>query len=261
MLAIGAFLADRVTLLSRFSIPAPIVGGSAVRGCAPCCCSRSLASASRGDLDTVDAAAAVLRLDRAHRRPVAAAPRRAAAAAVPGRAVPVPDRAGRARHRCWRKLLGLHPVLGLVGRHRSPWSAATAPGSAYAERFAADYDLLGVMGLTMTSATIGLVIGGVIGGPVARRPDPAADGASPDRAGSERRRGRRAGEDAGHDPHADDCPVGGAGAVIAGQALGGAARRRGRHRAELPVVPAGRARAPQRLAARRPAPARRGRRS
>ena len=40
-------------------------------------------------------------------------------------------------------------------------------GSAYAERFAADYGILGVMGLTMTSATIGLVIGGVIGGPVA----------------------------------------------------------------------------------------------
>ena len=64
------------------------------------------------------------------------------------------------------KLLGLHAVLGLVAGSVT-LIGGHGTGSAYAERFAADYGILGVMGLTMTSATIGLVIGGVIGGPVA----------------------------------------------------------------------------------------------
>ena len=65
-------------------------------------------------------------------------------------------------------LLGLHPVVGLaagtitlVGGHGT--------GAAYAERFAAEHDIPGIMELTMTSATLGLVIGGLIGGPVAQR--------------------------------------------------------------------------------------------
>jgi ESS family glutamate:Na+ symporter len=49
----------------------------------------------------------------------------------------------------------------LVGGHGT--------GAAFAERFAEEHDILGVMGLTMTSATIGLVIGGIIGGLVAER--------------------------------------------------------------------------------------------
>ena len=63
--------------------------------------------------------------------------------------------------------LDLHPLFGLivgsitlVGGHGT--------GAAYAERFAEVNNIQGVMALTMTSATIGLVIGGVVGGPVAQ---------------------------------------------------------------------------------------------
>ena len=82
------------------------------------------------------------------------------------------------------QLLGLHPTLGLIAGSVT-LVGGHGTGAAYAERFAAEYDLLGVMGVTMTSATLGLVIGGIIGGPVAERlirqlsradVEPAADG-------------------------------------------------------------------------------------
>jgi ESS family glutamate:Na+ symporter len=66
------------------------------------------------------------------------------------------------------RLLGLHPVMGLVAGSIT-LVGGHATGAAYAERFAEDYDIMGVMGLTMTSATLGLVIGGILGGPVAER--------------------------------------------------------------------------------------------
>ena len=66
------------------------------------------------------------------------------------------------------QLLGLHPVLGLVAGSIT-LVGGHGTGAAYAERFAEEHDILGVMGLTMTSATIGLVIGGIVGGPVAER--------------------------------------------------------------------------------------------
>jgi ESS family glutamate:Na+ symporter len=66
------------------------------------------------------------------------------------------------------KLLGLHPVFGLIAGSIT-LVGGHGTGAAYAERFAQEHDLLGVMGLTMTSATIGLVLGGIIGGPVAER--------------------------------------------------------------------------------------------
>jgi hypothetical protein len=66
------------------------------------------------------------------------------------------------------RLIGLHPVLGLVAGSIT-LAGGHGTGAAYAERFAAEYEILGVMGLTMTSATIGLILGGIIGGPVAER--------------------------------------------------------------------------------------------
>jgi ESS family glutamate:Na+ symporter len=66
------------------------------------------------------------------------------------------------------RLLGLHPVLGLVAGSIT-LVGGHGTGAAYAERFAGEHDILGVMGLTMTSATIGLILGGIIGGPVAER--------------------------------------------------------------------------------------------
>ena len=65
-------------------------------------------------------------------------------------------------------LLGLHPVLGLVAGSIT-LVGGHGTGAAYAERFAEEHDILGLMGLTMTSATIGLILGGIIGGPVAER--------------------------------------------------------------------------------------------
>jgi glutamate:Na+ symporter, ESS family len=66
------------------------------------------------------------------------------------------------------KVLGLHPVFGLIAGSIT-LVGGHGTGAAYAERFAEEYSLVDMMGLTMTSATIGLVIGGVIGGPVAER--------------------------------------------------------------------------------------------
>jgi ESS family glutamate:Na+ symporter len=65
------------------------------------------------------------------------------------------------------KLLDLHPIFGvvagsitLVGGHGT--------GAAYAGRFAEVNNLQAVMELSMTVATLGLIIGGIVGGPVAQ---------------------------------------------------------------------------------------------
>ena len=64
------------------------------------------------------------------------------------------------------KVLDLHPIFGivagsitLVGGHGT--------GAAYAERFSEVNNLQAVMELSMTVATIGLILGGIIAGPVA----------------------------------------------------------------------------------------------
>src|SRR5688572_19344738 len=63
--------------------------------------------------------------------------------------------------------LDMHPLFGLitgsitlVGGHGT--------GAAYAERFAEVNNLQSVMELSMTSATMGLIVGGIIAGPVAQ---------------------------------------------------------------------------------------------
>ncbi|MBV8400495.1 MAG: sodium/glutamate symporter [Acetobacteraceae bacterium] len=65
------------------------------------------------------------------------------------------------------KGLGLHPLLGLLGGTIT-LVGGHGTGAAYAQRFADVNNIQGVMELTMTSATLGLVVGGVIGGPVAQ---------------------------------------------------------------------------------------------
>lgn len=64
------------------------------------------------------------------------------------------------------KLLDLHPIYGLVGGSIT-LVGGHGTGAAYAERFAEVHNLSAVMELSMTVATIGLIIGGIIGGPVA----------------------------------------------------------------------------------------------
>lgn len=65
------------------------------------------------------------------------------------------------------KLLDLHPIFGLVGGSIT-LVGGHGTGAAYAERFAEGHNLQAVMELSMTVATIGLIIGGIVGGPVAQ---------------------------------------------------------------------------------------------
>jgi ESS family glutamate:Na+ symporter len=63
--------------------------------------------------------------------------------------------------------LDLHPIFGLVAGSIT-LVGGHGTGAAYAERFAEVNNLQVVMELSMTMATIGLIIGGLIAGPVAQ---------------------------------------------------------------------------------------------
>ena len=165
MLAIGAFLADRVTLLSRFSIPAPIVGGLLfavltllLQQVAGIGFTRD--TTTRSTLLLLFFASIGLTADLSLLR--RGGPRLLRFLVVLFPFLIMQNALGIVM----AQLLGMHPALGLVAGSIT-LVGGHGTGAAYAERFAADYGLLGVMGLTMTSATIGLVIGGMLGGPVA----------------------------------------------------------------------------------------------
>lgn len=64
-------------------------------------------------------------------------------------------------------LLDQHPLIGLIGGSVT-LVGGHGTGAAYARIFEETHSLVGVMGLAMAAATIGLVLGGVIGGPVAQ---------------------------------------------------------------------------------------------
>jgi glutamate:Na+ symporter, ESS family len=63
--------------------------------------------------------------------------------------------------------LDLHPIFGLVSGSIT-LVGGHGTGAAYAERFAEVNNLQTVMELSMTVATIGLIVGGIIAGPVAQ---------------------------------------------------------------------------------------------
>jgi ESS family glutamate:Na+ symporter len=167
VLMVGGILTQRVELLARYSIPGPIVGGllfaalATVLGFAPGI-AVSLETGSRSTLLLLFFASIGLGADLSLLR--SGGPRlvRFLAALFPF--LVAQDVVGVAT----AMALGLHPVVGLtagsitlVGGHGT--------GAAYAERFAEQHGIHGIMELTMTSATLGLVIGGIIGGPVAQR--------------------------------------------------------------------------------------------
>jgi glutamate:Na+ symporter, ESS family len=167
VLIMGDLLVKRVAVLARFSIPAPIVGGL-LFALAALLLERT--SGLRFAFDTsaktpfllLFFAAIGLTADFALLRRGSTRLVRFLLALFPFLLVQ------NALGLLLAKLLGLHPVFGLIAGSIT-LVGGHGTGAAYAERFAEEHDLLGVMGLTMTSATIGLVLGGIIGGPVAER--------------------------------------------------------------------------------------------
>lgn len=167
VLLLGTFVSRRVGILERYSIPSPVVGGILFAILAAILLRASglsfkLENAVRTDLLLLFFACVGLTSDL--RQLALGGPRlvRFLVALVPF--LVLQDALGVAI--AW--LLGLHPFMGLiagtitlVGGHGT--------GAAYVERFGAATGIAGLMGLTMTSATLGLVLGGVIGGPVAER--------------------------------------------------------------------------------------------
>lgn len=63
--------------------------------------------------------------------------------------------------------LDLHPLFGLVAGSITQ-VGGHGTGAAYAERFAEVHNLQSVMELSMTAATVGLIVGGIVAGPVAQ---------------------------------------------------------------------------------------------
>jgi ESS family glutamate:Na+ symporter len=167
VLAIGGLLTERVSLLARYSIPAPIVGGLLFALLALLTermtgLSVTFDTSARSPFLLLFFASIGLTADLALLRLGGARLLRFLLALFPF--LLAQDALGVLMAR----LPGLHPVLGLVAGSVS-LVGGHGTAAAYAERFAQEHDLLGVMGLSMTSATIGLVIGGIIGGPVAER--------------------------------------------------------------------------------------------
>jgi len=65
------------------------------------------------------------------------------------------------------RALDMHPIFGLVGGSIT-LVGGHGTGAAYAERFSEVNNIQLAMELSMTAATIGLIVGGIIGGPVAQ---------------------------------------------------------------------------------------------
>ncbi len=66
------------------------------------------------------------------------------------------------------KLLGLDPLMGLIAGSIT-LSGGHGTGAAWAQTFQNTYGMSNVMEIAMASATFGLVVGGIIGSPVAHR--------------------------------------------------------------------------------------------
>ena len=150
------------------------------------------------------------------------------------------------------KLLDLHPIFGLVGGSIT-LVGGHGTGAAYAERFAEVNNLQTVMELSMTVATLGLIIGGIIAGPVAEylikrynlRSQAVAGATTSGRRGRSDQPGRH-GRGAGRDPGRGGC----------GTVAGSQVFRRHDHDPGVSVVHAARRGDPQPGAVHRRAPGR-----
>jgi glutamate:Na+ symporter, ESS family len=165
VLLVGGALTQRVGCLARYSIPGPIIGGLVFAVLAMLLATTygtkiTLDTGSKSTLLLLFFASIGLTADLALLRSGGVRLLRFLVALFPFLIMQDAVGVGMA----W--VLGLHPLAGLsagsitlVGGHGT--------GAAYAERFASDHGIPGIMEFTMTSATLGLVVGGVIGGPVA----------------------------------------------------------------------------------------------
>jgi ESS family glutamate:Na+ symporter len=167
VLLLGAFLGRRIPVLARYSIPSPIVGGVVFAlGVALLTATTGLhlrlANTTKSDLLLVFFACLGLTSDLRQLLRGGARLARFLLALFPF--LLAQDALGVLLART----LGLHPFLGLVAGSIT-LVGGHGTGAAYVEKFGEASAIPGVMGLTMTSATLGLVLGGVIGGPVAER--------------------------------------------------------------------------------------------
>ena len=167
VLLLGTVLCQRIGLLARYSIPSPIVGGILFAVFAALLLrttGRGIAMSTTARSDLLLLFFASLGLTSDLRMLLRGGPRlvRFLIALVPF--LLVQDALGV----LMAKLLGLHPFLGLIAGSIT-LVGGHGTGAAYVEKFGEASAIPGVMALTMTSATLGLVLGGVIGNPVAER--------------------------------------------------------------------------------------------
>lgn len=167
VLLLGAAIGQRVAPLARYSIPSPIVGGILFAIAAEALIhftgyGIAMATAAKSNLLLLFFACLGLTSDL--RSLVHGGPRllRFLMALTPF--LLAQDALGV----LMAKLLGLHPFLGLVAGSIT-LVGGHGTGAAYVEKFGEATAIPSVMALTMTSATLGLVLGGVVGGPVAER--------------------------------------------------------------------------------------------
>jgi glutamate:Na+ symporter, ESS family len=167
VLLLGTVLCHRVSALARYSIPSPVVGGVLFAIAAAVLLRLTgqriaMSTSAKSDLLVVFFASLGLTSDLRQLLRGGGRLVRFLIALVPFLLIQNALGVGLAT------LLGLHPFLGLVAGSIT-LVGGHGTGAAYVERFGAATDITGLMTLTMTSATLGLVLGGIIGGPVAER--------------------------------------------------------------------------------------------
>ena len=167
VLLLGTVLCHRVSALARYSIPSPVVGGVLFAIAAAVLLRLTgqriaMSTSAKSDLLVVFFASLGLTSDLRQLLRGGGRLVRFLIALVPFLLIQNALGIGLAT------LLGLHPFLGLVAGSIT-LVGGHGTGAAYVERFGAATDITGLMTLTMTSATLGLVLGGVVGGPVAER--------------------------------------------------------------------------------------------
>ena len=167
VLLIGTFLCQRIGLLARYSIPAPVVGGILFAIGAAVLMRVTgqgigLVTEAKSDLLLLFFACLGLSSDLRLLWRGGARLGRFLLALIPF--LMVQDALGVLIAR----LLGLHPFLGLVAGTIT-LVGGHGTGAAYVAKFGEATGIPGIMALTMTSATLGLVLGGIVGGPVAER--------------------------------------------------------------------------------------------